>query len=166
MCYVFLGSHIYYRVQCIKRNGIFIIKEIWQYTYFPVKTEHPGLPQQSSGQESAYQCRGLGFNPWSGKIPHAEGPLSKPLTPCAASTEAHALRTCATRVHGLQQEKPPQGEAVQSSPCSQQLEKPWCSSEDPALSRPQKRIQNTQNDQNFCCYLETRCLLYVVLIGM
>ena len=111
MCYGFLGSHINYRVQCIQRNGIVIIKEIWQHTYFPVKTEHPGLPQQSSGQESVYQCRGQGFNPWSGKIPHAEGPLSKLLTPCAASTEAHALRTCAMRVHGLQQEKPLQGVA-------------------------------------------------------
>ena len=30
-----------------------------------------GLPWWRSGWESACQCRGLGFEPWSGKIPHA-----------------------------------------------------------------------------------------------
>ena len=28
------------------------------------------LPWWLRGKESAYQCRRLGFNPWSGKIPH------------------------------------------------------------------------------------------------
>ena len=30
-----------------------------------------GLPWWRSGRESACQCRGHGFEPWSGKIPHA-----------------------------------------------------------------------------------------------
>ena len=30
-----------------------------------------GLPWWHSGWESAFQCRGHGFEPWSGKIPHA-----------------------------------------------------------------------------------------------
>ena len=30
-----------------------------------------GLPWWCSGSESACQCRGHGFEPWSGKIPHA-----------------------------------------------------------------------------------------------
>ena len=30
-----------------------------------------GLPWWRSGWESACQCRGHGFEPWSGKIPHA-----------------------------------------------------------------------------------------------
>ena len=30
-----------------------------------------GLPTWSSGKEFACQCRGHGFDPWSGKIPHA-----------------------------------------------------------------------------------------------
>ena len=30
-----------------------------------------GLPWWRSGWESACQCRGQGFEPWSGKIPHA-----------------------------------------------------------------------------------------------
>ena len=31
------------------------------------------LPRWSRVYESTHQCRGHGFNPWSGKIPHAEG---------------------------------------------------------------------------------------------
>ena len=34
------------------------------------------LPWRSSGWESACQCRGYGFDPWSGKIPHTAGQLS------------------------------------------------------------------------------------------
>ena len=40
---------------------------------------------------------GHGFDPWSGKIPHAV----EQLTLCAMTTEAHTPRGCA-----LQQEKP------------------------------------------------------------
>ncbi|KAJ8780365.1 hypothetical protein J1605_011629 [Eschrichtius robustus] len=36
-----------------------------------------------SGWESACQCRGHGFEPWSGKIPHATEQLSL----CATTTE-------------------------------------------------------------------------------
>ena len=36
----------------------------------------PGLPWWHSGWESACQCRGHGFEPWSGKIPHAVERLS------------------------------------------------------------------------------------------
>ena len=42
-----------------------------------------GLPWWSSGKESAFQCRGHGFNPWSGEIPHA----TEQQSPCATTTE-------------------------------------------------------------------------------
>ena len=42
-----------------------------------------GLPWWHSGWESACQCRGHGFDPWSGKIPHAVDQLS----PWATTTE-------------------------------------------------------------------------------
>ena len=42
-----------------------------------------GLPWWRSGQKSACQCRGHGFNPWSGKIPHA----AEQLSPWATTTE-------------------------------------------------------------------------------
>ena len=53
----------------------------------------------SGGRESACQCRGHGFNPWSGKIPHVVGQLSL----CTTNTEAHEPGDCAP-----QQKKPPQ----------------------------------------------------------
>ena len=36
-----------------------------------IKDKQVGLPWWRSGWESACQCRGHGFEPWSGKIPHA-----------------------------------------------------------------------------------------------
>ena len=42
-----------------------------------------GFPSWYSGQELACQCRGWGFNPWSGKIPRAVEQLS----PGATTTE-------------------------------------------------------------------------------
>ena len=51
-----------------------------------------GLPWWSSGWESVCQCRGNGFDPWSGKIPHAAGQMS----PCATTTEAHVPSLCPT----------------------------------------------------------------------
>ena len=38
-----------------------------------------GLTWGRSGWESAYQCRGHGFDPWPGRIPHA----AEQLSPCA-----------------------------------------------------------------------------------
>ena len=42
-----------------------------------------GLPGWLSGKESACWCRRLGFDPWSGKIPHA----TEQLSPCPTTTE-------------------------------------------------------------------------------
>ena len=68
--------------------------------------------------ESACQCKGHGFEPWSGKIPRAAEQLSlwaqllslhsrncepQLLSPRATTTEARAPGACAP-----QQEKPPQ----------------------------------------------------------
>jgi len=69
------------------------------------------------------------FNPWSGKIPPALEQLSPCTTttepalqgPGAAATAAHRPGACAPP-----QEKPAQGEA-----CTQQLEKPVHSSQEP-----------------------------------
>ena len=58
-----------------------------------------GLPWWHSGWESTCQCRGHGFEPWSGRIPYA----AQQLSPCATTTEA-----CAPRARALQQGKPPQ----------------------------------------------------------
>ena len=41
------------------------------------------VPWWRSGWESACQCRGHGFEPWSGKIPQT----AEQLGPCATTTE-------------------------------------------------------------------------------
>ena len=51
------------------------------YTIF--KKWEEGLPWWSSGYETALQCRGYWFSPWSGKIPHAVEQLSL----CATTIE-------------------------------------------------------------------------------
>ena len=43
-------------------------------------------------QWSAWQCRGHGFNPWSGKIPHA----AEQLSPCTTTTETALWKPRAT----------------------------------------------------------------------
>ena len=52
---------------------------------YPKKTiiQKEGLPWWHSGWESACQCRGRGFRPWSGRIPHA----AEELGPCTTTTE-------------------------------------------------------------------------------
>ena len=51
-------------------------------------------------EESACQCRGHGFEPWSGTVPHA----TEQLSPCATTPEAHVPRARAP-----QQKKPAHG---------------------------------------------------------
>ena len=55
-----------------------ILKKWYKWTYLQnrnrvtnFKKNLQGLPWWRSGWESACQCRGHGFAPWSGKIPHA-----------------------------------------------------------------------------------------------
>ena len=53
------------------------------YLFIAKKKENSGLPWWSSGYESACQCQGRRFDPWSGKIPHA----AEQLSPCATTIE-------------------------------------------------------------------------------
>ena len=76
------------------------------------KMHREELPWRFSGWESICQCRGHGFDSWSGKIAH----VVEQLSPCASTTEPRG------------QEKPLQWEAhapqLGSNPCSPQPEKP------------------------------------------
>ena len=53
------------------------------HTNQSVKCNRQELPKWLSGKDFACQCRRHGFDPWSGKIPHAMGQMS----PCAETTE-------------------------------------------------------------------------------
>ena len=48
-----------------------------------IRNTDAGLPRWRSGWESACRCGGHGFEPWSGRIPHA----AEQLGPCATTTE-------------------------------------------------------------------------------
>ena len=62
----------------------------------------PGLPWWRSGWESACQCRGHRFEPWSGKIPHA----AEQLGPWATSTEPARLEPVLRNKRGRDSERP------------------------------------------------------------
>ena len=61
-----------------------------------------GLPWWRSGWESACQCRGRGFKPWSGKIPH----VVEQLGPSATTTEPERLEPVLCNKRGHDSERP------------------------------------------------------------
>ena len=61
-----------------------------------------GLPWWRSGWESACQCRGHGFEPWPGKIPHA----AEQLGPWATTTEPVRLEPVLRNERGRNSERP------------------------------------------------------------
>ena len=93
----------------------------------------------SSGEESACQCTGLGFDPWSGKIPHASG---------HEAWEPWLLKPVHHGAHGPQWERPPQGEAgpsqLESNPCSPQLKDTCRQQPIPSVTK-KKRIKRKTN---------------------
>ena len=67
-----------------------------------IKPMPPGLPWWRSGWESACQCRGHGFEPWAGKIPHA----AERLGPWATITEPARLEPVLRNKRGRDSERP------------------------------------------------------------
>ena len=71
-------------------------------SYLILKIIPWGLPWWRSGWESACQCRGHGFEPWSGKIPHA----AEQLGPWATVTEPAHLEPVLRNKRGHDGERP------------------------------------------------------------
>ena len=67
-----------------------------------IKISGLGLPWWHSGWESACQCRGHGFEPWSRRIPHA----AEQLGPWATITEPARLEPVLRNKRGHDSEKP------------------------------------------------------------
>ena len=61
-----------------------------------------GLSWWRSGWESACQCRGHGFEPWSGRIPRA----AEQLGPCATTAEPARLEPVLRHGRGRDSERP------------------------------------------------------------
>ena len=69
---------------------------------FLSKNVSTGLPWWRSGWESACQCRGHGFEPWSGEIPHA----AEQLGPWATIAEPARLESVLRNKRGRDNERP------------------------------------------------------------
>ena len=67
-----------------------------------LKVNTSGLPWWRSGWESACQCRGYGFRPWSGRIPHA----AEQLGPWATTAEPARLEPVLRNKRGRDSERP------------------------------------------------------------
>ena len=67
-----------------------------------LKTHQWGLPWWRSVWESACQCGGHGFEPWSGRIPHAEEQLG----PWATTAEPARLEPVLRNGRGRDSERP------------------------------------------------------------
>ena len=70
--------------------------------YITINNLKVGLPWWRSGWESACQCRERGFEPWSGKIPHA----TEQLGPWATITEPARLEPVLRNKRGRDSERP------------------------------------------------------------
>ena len=96
-----------------------------------------GLPWWCSSWESACWCRGPGFEPWSGKIPHA----TEQLSPCATTTEParhnywspHAKSPCSTPGESTTMRST--RTAMKSSPRLRQLEKAFAQQRRPSAAK-------------------------------
>ena len=78
------------------------VRMVWREWYKSSKIISCGLPWWRSGWESACQCRGHGFDPWSGKIPHA----AEQLGPWATITEPARLELVLRNKRGRDSERP------------------------------------------------------------
>ena len=111
----------------IKRDKTGSFVEMWMDLESVIQSEvreklMSGLPWWHSGWESACQCGGHGFGPWSGKIPHAVEQLG----PWATTTEPAHLEPVLRNKRGHDSERPahcneewPPLAATGESPCTE-----------------------------------------------
>ena len=80
-----------------------ILSVVWySHTQHVHQEIAPGLPWWRSGWESACRCGGHGFEPWSGKIPHA----AEQLGPWATIVEPARLEPVLRNKRGRDSERP------------------------------------------------------------
>ena len=81
---------------------LYICASISVKVFLMYKNTKDGLPWWRSGWESACQCRGHGFEPWSGKIPRA----AEQLGPWATGAEPARLEPVLRNKRGHDSERP------------------------------------------------------------
>ena len=98
--------------------------------------QNSGLPWGRSGWESACQCRGRGFEPWSRKIPHA----TEQLSPCITTTGLVLWSLRATLL------RPTHLEPMLRNGRSHRSEKPvHCSGEWPPLAATRESLRSNKD---------------------
>ena len=107
------------------------------------KYRAPRIPWWQSGKEFVCQCRERGFDPWSGKIPHATQQLSPSelqlLSLCATTTEAPAPRACVPQQPEPCKPSPQQTVAPGPSNYRKPRQKQWR----PDTAKNKERRENT-----------------------
>ena len=100
-----LREAIYLKKKKTKHNILCMAVQTAQKTLQDVtkdKSTNVGLPWWRSGWESACQCRRHGFEPWSGRIPHA----AEQLGPWATAAEPARLEPVPRGGRGRNSERP------------------------------------------------------------
>ena len=122
-------NHIVARLLHFTWNGsILTLNRLWK-----VKNACCVLPWRRSGWESACQCRGHGFEPWSGKIPHA----AEQLRPWATTTEPARLEPVLRKKRGRDSERPVHRDE-EWPPLAPTRESPRTENEDPTQPKINK----------------------------
>ena len=98
------------------------------------KSYTPGLPWWRSGWESACQCRGHGFEPWAGRIPHA----AEQLGPWATAAEPAHLEPVLHNKRGRDSEEA-RAPRWRAAPTCRNWRKPSHRNEDPTQPKINKR---------------------------
>ena len=86
-------------MNCSKKG---LTSKIHKGLYNSTSKKQTGLPWWCSGWESACQCGGHGFGPWSGRIPNA----TEQLGPWATTTEPVCLEPVLRNKRGRDSERP------------------------------------------------------------
>ena len=143
-----------------KTSSTYHLNQVWvtlgtihpgsKYLFFcePVKLDNKlsaskiqwwGFPWWHSGWESACQCRGHGFEPWSGRIPHA----TEQLGPWATTTEPARLEPVPRNKRGRNSERPAHGDEEWPPLAATGERKPSHRDEDPTQPKINKSINKS-----------------------
>ena len=116
--------------------SIFLSVLYWIPYSFPKGkiNKSPGLPWWRNGWGSACQCRGRGFEPWSGKIPHA----AEQLGPWATAAEPARLEPVLRNKRGRDSEA--RAPRWRVAPACRNWRKPSHRNEDPTQPKINKLI--------------------------
>ena len=108
-----------------------------------------GLPWWLSGNESACQCRRQGFDPWSGKIPHA----TEQVSPRATTTEPSRWSPGATTAEAQDAPEPMLHKKGhhKEKPHSNERGGPTHSNEDPAQPKIKLQISSVEKKRTATC---------------